>query len=380
MTISKVSLQTLALKKLQYTTPINDIPDGAVPTATNVGTSRPFNNGSATITLVAPTTGGPATSYTVTSDPGSFTATGSSPLTVTGLQSGTSYTFTSKGNSALGSSYLPSIASNSITATTVPDAPIIGVATKVSNTVASLTFTPPASGGSSITGYTIASSPSISITTSAGTTSPLTATGSFLGGQSYTFTIYATNANGNSSPSSASPGVVVTETSVPAKPAAPTVTTAALQDTVTWVAPASGGSTITSYTWASSDGKTGTIENGEFPGGTPTVLVTQEANTSQTYTVYATNAIGNSLTSDPSGSVTTPPFFPPFFPSFVAPFFPPFFPVFAPPFFPVFVPPFFPPFFPFFPVFVPPSFSPPSFFIYSSERFKHSIIRVINIK
>jgi hypothetical protein len=359
MTISKASLQTLSLKKLQYTTPINDIPDAAVPTATDVGTSRPFNNGSATITLVTPTTGGPATSYTVTSSPGSFTATGSSPLTVTGLQSNTSYTFTSVGNSALGSSYLPSIASNSITATTVPDAPIIGIATKVSNTVASLTFTPPASGGSNITGYTITSSPSISITTGAGTTSPLTATGAFAGGQSYTFTILATNANGNSLSSSASPGVIITETSVPAKPAAPTVTTAAEADTVTWVAPANGGSTITGYTWASSDGKTGTVN-----GTTLSVVVTQEGNTSQTYTVYATNAIGNSLTSDPSGSVTTPPFFPsfgPFFPPFF-PFFPPFFPFF-PPFFPFFPPffPFFPPFFPFFPFFprfVPPSFGP----------------------
>ena len=344
MTISKISLQTLALKKLQYTTPINDIPDGAVPTATNVGTSRAFNNGSATITLVAPTTGGPATSYTVTSSPGSFTATGSSPLTVTGLQSNTSYTFTSVGNSALGSSYLPSIASNSILATTVPDAPIIGVATKVSNTVVSLTFTPPASGGSAITGYTITSSPSISLTTSAGTTSPLTATGAFSGAQSYTFTILATNANGNSTSSSASSGIVVTETSVPAKPNAPTVTTAVLADTVTWTAPASGGSTITGYTWASSDGKTGTVD-----GSTLSVVVTQEGNTSQTYTVYATNAIGNSLTSDPSGSVTTPPFFPPFFP-----FFPPFFP-----------------FFPFFPVF--------GYGGYSSARFKHSIISVVNI-
>lgn len=364
MTISKVSLQTLTSKKLQYTTPIDDIPDGAIPTATDVGTSRPFNNGSATITLAAPTTGGPATSYTVTSDPGSFTATGSSPLTVTGLQSGTSYTFTSKGNSALGSSYLPSIASNSIVATTVPDAPIIGEATKISNTVASLTFTPPASGGTNITGYTITSSPSISITTNAGTTSPLTATGAFSGGQSYTFTIRAINANGTGEPSSASPGIVVTETSVPAKPDAPTVTTAALTDTVSWTAPASGGSPITGYTWESSDGKSGTVS-----GSTLSVNVTQEANTSQTYTVYATNAIGNSATSDPSNNVTTPPFFPPFFPFF--PFFPPFFPPSFPP-----APPFFPPFFPFFPVFVPPFF-PPSF-IYSSKRFKHSIVKVIN--
>jgi hypothetical protein len=105
MTISKASLQSLILKKLQYTTPIDDIPDGAIPTATNVGTSRPFNNGSASISLVAASTGGPATNYTVTSSPGDFTATGSSPITITGLQSGVSYTFTSKGNSPLGSSY-----------------------------------------------------------------------------------------------------------------------------------------------------------------------------------------------------------------------------------------------------------------------------------
>ena len=356
MTISKASLQSLVLKKLQYTTPINDIPDGATPTATNVGTSRPFNNASATITLAAPTTGGPATNYTVTSSPGSFTATGSSPLTITGLQSGTSYTFTSKGNSALGSSYLPGPVSNSITATTVPDAPIIGEATKVSNTVASLTFTPPASGGSNITGYTITSSPSISITTQSGTTSPLTATGSFLGGQSYTFTITATNANGTSLSSSASPGVVVTTTSVPAKPAPPTVTTAALADTVSWVAPASGGSNITGYTWASSDGKGATV--GPL---VTSVVVVQEGDTSQTYTVYATNAIGNSPTSDPSGTITTPPFFPPFFP-----FFPPFFPFF----------PFFPPFFPYFAYSTPPFF--PSF-TYSSKRFKYAIQKIINV-
>jgi titin len=241
------------------------------------------------------------------------------------------------------------VASNSITATSVPDAPIIGSPTKISDTVVSLTFTPPADGGKSITGYTIQSSPSVSLTTSVGTTSPLTATGSFAGAQTYTFTIYATNANGNSIASSASSGIIMANNTVPAKPAAPTVTTAALQDTVTWVAPANGGSPITGYTWASSDGKGGTVS-----GSTLSVVVNQEANTSQTYTVYATNAIGNSPTSDPSNSVTTPPFFPPFFPGF-GPFFPPFFPFF----------PFFPPFFP--------------GFVYSSKKFKHSINKIINI-
>ena len=66
-----------------------------IGTATNVGTGRAYNNGAATVTFTAPTYDGklPITSYTATSSPGGFTGTGtSSPVTVTGLQSNTSYT------------------------------------------------------------------------------------------------------------------------------------------------------------------------------------------------------------------------------------------------------------------------------------------------
>ena len=306
MTISKASLLKLLLRKMQYTTPINDIPDAATPTATNVGTSRAFNNAAATISLSIPSTGGPATNYTVTSTPGSFTATGSSPITVTGLQSGVSYTFTSVGNSPVGSSYFPSVSSNSILATTVPSTPIIDEPTKINNTNISLSFTPSENGGSEITGYTVVSSPSLSLTTSSGITSPLTVTGDFSPATSYTFTIFATNSNGNSLSSEASPSIIIADATHPAKPNAPTVTTQVNQDNVSWVAPATGGSPITSYTWASSDGKGGTVS-----GSTLSVQVPQEGGTSQTYTVYATNAIGNSPVSEPSSNITTtPPYFP----------------------------------------------------------------------
>lgn len=179
-----------------------------IGTATNVGTGRAYNNGAATVTFTAPTYDGrrPITSYTVTSSPGGFTASGaSSPITVTGLQSATAYTFTVTATNAIGTSAASS-ASNSITATTIPQTPTITSATRSSNTVVSIAFTG-ATGGSALTAVTATSSPSVSITSS-GTSSPMTATATYVEGTSYTFTITATNANGTSSASSASSAVI----------------------------------------------------------------------------------------------------------------------------------------------------------------------------
>lgn len=176
-----------------------------IGTATDVGTARAYNNGAATVTFTAPTFDGklPITSYTVTSSPGGFTASGaSSPLTVTGLASGTSYTFTVTATNAVGTSAASS-ASNSITATTVPQAPTIGTATASSGS-ASITFTGNATGGKTISTYTATSSPGSFTGTSA--TSPITVSG-LTNGTAYTFTVTATNANGTSTASAASNSV-----------------------------------------------------------------------------------------------------------------------------------------------------------------------------
>lgn len=90
------------------------------------------------------------------------------------------------------------------TPTTAPDAPTIGTAT-AGNAEATVTFTPPASsGGSTITGYTVTSSPGN--ITATGTASPITVTG-LTNGTPYTFTVTATNAIGTSLASSASNSV-----------------------------------------------------------------------------------------------------------------------------------------------------------------------------
>jgi hypothetical protein len=178
-----------------------------IGTATNVGTGRAYNNGAATVTFTAPTyTGRSAiTSYTATSSPGGFTASGAtSPLTVTGLQSSVSYTFTVTATNAAGLTSAASSASNSITATTVPQAPTIGTASDGgTGTTATVTYTAGATGGAAVSVYTATSSPGSITGTGA---SPITISG-LTTGTAYTFTVTATNANGTSAASAASNSV-----------------------------------------------------------------------------------------------------------------------------------------------------------------------------
>lgn len=87
-----------------------EIPTNVV--ATKVGTTQ-------TVSVAFTDPGALATSFTVTSTPGSITSTGSSsPIVVSGLTYNTAYTFTVRGNNTIGSSAL-SAASNSITPTAV---------------------------------------------------------------------------------------------------------------------------------------------------------------------------------------------------------------------------------------------------------------------
>lgn len=178
-----------------------------IGTATDVGTSRAFNNGAATVTFTAPTFDGglPITGYTVTSNPGGLTASGAgSPLTVAGLTSSTAYTFTAVATNSRGNSAASS-ASNSITATTVPQAPTIGTATDLgTGSSVSVAFTPGATGGKTVTTYTATSSPGG--LTGTGASSPITVSG-LTAGTAYTFTVTATNANGTSTVSAASNSV-----------------------------------------------------------------------------------------------------------------------------------------------------------------------------
>ena len=277
---------------------IADVPDApTIGSATDVGTSRAFNNGAATVTYTAATTGGAVTTFTATSTPGSLTATGASPLTVTGLQSATSYTFAVSAANSSGT--LASSSTSAITATTVPDAPVIGTPTVATgqsytgNANVSVPFTAPATGGKAISTYTVTSS---SGGTATGSSSPISISDAV--GTARTYTVTATNANGTGNASSASAST--TPLSVPQAPTIGTATDAGTGTSVTvaYTAGATGGAAVSAYTATSSPGGfTGT-------GASPITVSGLTAGTAYTFTVTATNSQGTSAASSASNSVT----------------------------------------------------------------------------
>ena len=239
--------------------------------------------------------GSPLTGYTVTASSGGGTCTPSpataTSCTVSGLGNGTAYTFTVVASNAAGNSP-PSPPSNSVTPFTVPDAPGSVTATP-GNGSAAISWAAPADNGSAVTGYTV--------TASGGSTCTATppATGCTLGGlvngTAYTFTVVATNAAGDSA---AAPGSVTPRT-VPDAPASVTAVPGNAQATVSWAAPANGGSPLTGYTVTASNGAMCTAT----PPVTSCVVAGLTNGTAYTFTVVATNAAGNSLGTT-SGSVT----------------------------------------------------------------------------
>ena len=271
--------------------------------ATDVGTSRAYNNGAAIVSFTSGgDNGSTITSYTVTSSPGGFTASGaSSPLTVTGLQSGVSYTFTATATNSVGTSDASS-ASSAITATTVPQAPTIGTPTCATGQAytgsanISVAFTAGATGGKAVSTFTATSSSTGTATNSA---SPITISQTV--GSSYTYTVTATNANGTSLPSSTSASVLSASV-----PQTPTISSVGINSTtnvtVNWSG-ATGGSAITSVAVTSSPSISLTYS------GTSTALSvtgTFAANQAYTFTMTTTNAYGTSSTSNGVASTPNP--------------------------------------------------------------------------
>ncbi|MFB9713129.1 fibronectin type III domain-containing protein [Arthrobacter methylotrophus] len=194
-------------------------------------------------------------------------------------------------------------------AATAPAAPT-GASATAGNASAVVSWTAPANGGSAITSY--------AVTPYAGTTAlaPVTVSGTppatsttvtgLSNGTAYTFTVTASNAIGTSPPSAASPPVTPTAPTVPGAPTGVGATAGNASAVVSWTAPASGGSAITSYTVTPSSGGTALAPvtvSGSPPSTTATVTGLNNG-TVYTFTVTATNAVGTSAVSAASAPVT----------------------------------------------------------------------------
>ena len=254
------------------------------------GASATAGNAQATVTFTAPASNGGSaiTLYTVTSSPGNITATSTTvtPITVSPLTNGTAYAFTVTAANLAGSGPASS-PSSPVTPAGAPGAPT-GVSAAPGNAQALVSFTPPASNGSAITGYTVTSYSSGGATgtdANAGSTSTAHTVTGLTNGTAYTFTVTATNVAGTSLPvRRLQPGNSLHDAGVPDEGNA---TAGNAQATISFSAPAStGGSAITFYTVTSSAGQTAS-------GSSSPITVTGLINgTGYTFTVTATNAAG----------------------------------------------------------------------------------------
>jgi hypothetical protein len=209
------------------------------------------------------------------------------------LVNGTTYTFSVQPQNGAGTG-LESTPSTPVTPAPVPGAPTAVVATAADGR-ATVTFTAPASsGGAAITSYTATASPGGR--TATGPDSPLAVDG-LDNGTSYTFTVVATNAFGDSFPSA--PSDAATPVGPPGAPTAVVASAGDGQARVAFAPPASdGGSTIAYYTATASPG--GRSASGT---GSPITVGGLDDGTSYTFSVTATNDRGTGPSSSPSAAV-----------------------------------------------------------------------------
>jgi hypothetical protein len=199
----RVEVQRRAALRARIASGSDTPPPAIIPDTPTILSATP-SDGQVEIAFTPPTSDGGSTIlfYTVKTIGRTDVSGAGSPIAVTGLTNGTTYTFSVSATNAVGES--AASATTTATPLTVPDAPT-GVSATAGNTQATVSFTAPVSnGGAAITGYTVTSNPGGF--TATGSSSPLTVTG-LTNGTAYTFTVVATNSVGDSTPSAASSAV-----------------------------------------------------------------------------------------------------------------------------------------------------------------------------
>jgi large repetitive protein len=248
------------------------------------------NNGGETITNYSYSTNNGA-SYTLCSP-----AQTSSPIVITGLTNGTTYTVKLRALNAVGYS----LASNALSATpsTIPNAPTSLVATH-GNQQTSIAFTAGSTGGSALTDYLYSTNGGSSYASSGVTSSPIVITG-LTNGTTYSVVLKAVNANGNSSASSS---VSTIPSTTPSAPTSLVATHGDTQVSVAFTAGSNGGAAITNYQYSTDNGSTFQAFS-PAQASSPVVITGLSNGTSYSIKLKAMNLDG---TSSASSTVSSTP-------------------------------------------------------------------------
>ncbi len=188
-----------------------------------------------------------------------------------------------------------------VTVTGKPDAPTNVQAEAVGTSAARVTFSAPTSNGSPITGYRLYDATGAKVADCASTVcvvSGLTV------GRSYTYTVTAVNAVGESAHSASSS---VSISGAPSQPAKPSVTAGNTTIDVSWTAPADNGSPITGYTVTASTANGPAASCSTTGGDTSCTISGLRNGENYTVTVVARNAKGDSPASSGAQAIPTAP-------------------------------------------------------------------------
>jgi titin len=223
-----------------------------------------------------------------------------SPLTITGLTAGETYSIFIRAVNANGKGNKSSVLS--VTTPTTPSAPT-GLTYTTSTTSAIISFTPGPNGGSAVTNYRYSTNGGTSFTefSPAVTTSPVNITG-LSPGITYSMALQAVNAVGNSTASSNIS--VTTLTTIPSAPSSLSSSNINSDSvTISFTPGSDGGSSITNYQY-STDGGTSFTEFSPEVTSSPVTISGLSSGTTYSIVIKPINTNGAGGNS-PALSVTT---------------------------------------------------------------------------
>jgi len=276
----------------------------AAAPAAPTGLSVTNGNGEATVAFTAGSNGGAAiTTYEYSIDGGTSWVTPNpavtaSPITITGLTNGQTYSVALRAVNAVG----PGTASSTATASPQAVAPAVPATVSVTpaDQGATVTFTAGSNGGSPITNYEYSTDGGTNWVTPnpAVTTSPLSITG-LTNGQAYSVVVRAVNVIG---PGPATVAQSVTPAGAPLAPTGVSAAPGQGSATITFTAAAGNGATVTNYEY-STDGGTNWVTPNPAVTTSPLTITGLTAGTTYALSIRAVNSVGPGASAS-AGSVT----------------------------------------------------------------------------